>query len=209
MKYLNLTEYSYTKSAYARSAEDLISNAETQLIGQGIDFDSMVGTGHSGLLVLPILARHFDVPFFALRKPDIKHHNKLQPYGDGSIGKRWIFIDDVTVTHSTISFALESIDSITSDKGFSTEYVGTYLYEPMAKVPGEFIYPGWSKASLQAVELGDKVAYVPYFVYAKVTELINAYPGNDCQAIVEKVKVRYPGWDSKQVTMSARSILIN
>src|SRR3954471_24570942 len=67
-KILDLTGFSYSKPAYQYCTEELIENAETQLYGHNVDFDSMVGIGLSGILVLPLLARHFNVPFFACRR---------------------------------------------------------------------------------------------------------------------------------------------
>jgi hypoxanthine phosphoribosyltransferase len=207
--YLDLTKNSYTKSAYAETTAELISNAEMQLFGQSIDFDSMVGIGNSGLLVLPILARHFNVPFFALRKKDSSHHNRANPFGDGFIGKRWILIDDVAVTGKTMIYAKQTIRKLTEANNFVAEYAGTYLYEPMTHLPGEFIYPDGKKNCVQAVTIDSHTQYVSFGVYAKVCEVWDRLysPEVDVVGLVtEAVMKSYPSWDRDIVSFIAASL---
>lgn len=199
--FLDLTKKSYCATAFAETADELIHNAEMQLIGQQIDFDSMVGIGNSGLLVMPILARHFKVPFFAMRKAGSSHHNSKQPYGDGKIGKRWIMIDDVSITGNSIKVVKDTINKISAENDFTTEYVGTYLYEPINPVPGEFIYPDDRKNSVQRV--GSE--YVSYGLYAKVKEVAHRY-GGVVESTVTAVMRAYPHWDAVTVRTIANTL---
>lgn len=205
---LDLTVMSYSASAFADSSDELIKNAEMQLIGQGIDFDSMVGIGNSGLLVLPILARHFGVPFFAARKPGILSHNSRQPRGDGKIGRKWILVDDVKVTGGTINYVTSTINFLSTTNYFSTEYKGTYLYEPMSKAPGEFLYPDDTKKSVQAVCVQGHTMYPSYGMYAKVVEMTEL-AGDTASAnfVTDRVMQAYPRWDRLTVLAIARSII--
>lgn len=208
--YLDFTAHSYCKTAFARNTDELIRNAEMQLTGQNIDFDSMVGIGNSGLLVLPILARHFDVPFFAMRKPGILHHNSRQPHGDGIIGRRWILIDDVSVTGNTMTYVCKTIRELTQPKEFDTQYVGTYLYEPMSVSPGEFIYPDDTKKSVQRIIVDGFSYYVSYGEYSKVWEIWNRLysPEVDMVELVTgRVIMQYPKWDTNTISIIARSLL--
>jgi len=207
--YLDFTAHSYCKTAFARSADQLIANAEMQLLGQGIDFDSMVGIGNSGLLVMPILARHFDVPFFAMRKPGILHHNSKNTDGDGIIGRKWILVDDVKVTGSTIRYANQVIRKLTEERNFTTTYIGTYFYEPMSMSPGEFMYAIGTCRSVQSVTVADETRYVSYGEYSKVQEIFTrlATAGDDVlESTVAAVMKSYPKWDEDTVRFIARSL---
>src|SRR5690242_12227601 len=54
--------------------------------------DTLVGSGLSGTLVVPSLARACDVPFWAIvRKEKTTHTSRLV---EGAIGDRWLFVDD-------------------------------------------------------------------------------------------------------------------
>jgi hypoxanthine phosphoribosyltransferase len=204
-EYLDMLSGSYTKSAYADRVTELLNNAEMQLIGQDIDFDSMVGTGHSGLLVLPILARHFDVPFFALRKDGISSHNSAQPYGDGRIGRKWILIDDVSVTGGTIKFAQNRIARVCNMNNWKTEYVGTYLYEPIQNAPGMFIYPDSTINSVKEyVNRFGEPAYAQFGIYDKVYEITETYDLDVPEAVTALVMSKFPNWDEALVNDLAR-----
>lgn len=204
-KYLDFLTHSYSKAAYAETTDTLISNAEMQLIGQGIQFDSMVGVGNSGLLVLPILARHFNVPFFALRKSGIKHHNRRNVYGDGIIGQRWILIDDVKVLGGTIEYANKTIRQLAEASDFETQYVGTYLYEPMNGCPGEFLDNRDRPKCVQKIEVDGIVSYVNYAMYTKVRE-IQEHCKISCSELTLEVSMRYPEWDINQIDKITTSI---
>lgn len=204
---LDLTRHSYCKTAYASSADELIANAEMQLLGQKIDFDSMVGIGSSGLLVLPVLARHFNVPFFAMRKPGMLSHNTIQPSGDGRIGKKWILIDDVTVTGGTIKYVKNRIKALTQENSFHTTFIGSYFYEPMSKVPGEFIYPIGHRRSVQSVQTALGVVHVDYGLYAKAKEIIEVYPDLSKADVMAKIMQRCSGWDTTVIATVINSLI--
>jgi hypoxanthine phosphoribosyltransferase len=202
--FLDLTANSYSKAAYG-SVSQLIANAEMQLDGQDIQFDSMVGIGNSGLLVLPILARHFCVPFFALRKPGQISHNSKQPEGDGVIGHNWILIDDVKVLGNTINYAVKTIGKLARQHNFIACYRGTYLYEPMSQSPGEFVHPDDVATSvMQVTNPNGTTRYITYGVYAKVKEVLELSSG-PVEAI-QRVIVKYPHWNFDDISSSAYSI---
>lgn len=208
--FLDLTTHSYCKTAFAPSADELINNAEMQLVGQNIDFDSMVGIGNSGLLVMPLLARHFNVPFFAMRKPGILHHNSRQPIGDGIIGKRWILVDDVTVTGGTMTYVSRKVRHLAQENNFYTQCAGTYLYEPMSMSPGEFIYPDDTKKCVQRIVVDDQTTYVNFGEYSKVREVWNRLYNPDLDVVglvINAVMQAYPRWNADTVSLIAHSLL--
>lgn len=108
---------------------EVIETAQKRLAG--VDFDTLVGTGFSGGVVIPALALAMDKKFVLIRKEtDDSHHGKGQLLGQ--LGARWIFVDDFVSSGKTrdrvidkIAEAVESRGSITE---FSTEMVGQYMY---------------------------------------------------------------------------------
>lgn len=136
----------YFHDAFA-DLDTLTSNAETQL--KSIKFDSMVAIGLSGMLVLPVLARHFNVPFLALRKQSEHCHDRygIGQYGRGTLGKRWILVDDFVASGKTIQTARNIVDDALATTGFHTTYVGTYCYGAYG-LPGQFVFPDNSRSSI-------------------------------------------------------------
>lgn len=153
--------------------EELFRNAETQLIGQKIKFDSFVGIGLSGVLVLPILARHFDVPFLALRKAGVDCHDTygIGQYGRGTIGRNWVLIDDFVSSGRTIRVAQDRVDAGLREagNGFRTEYMGCYGYgSSYGSSDGTFHHPNGNKVSLKSIEVDGEIQLVNAEVYKLV-----------------------------------------
>lgn len=69
---------------------------------QGIKFDTIVGRGSSGMLIVPIVARILRKKWLIVRK-----HEEVQSSHDssckwmGELGKRWIFLDDFSSSGQT------------------------------------------------------------------------------------------------------------
>lgn len=60
---------------------------------EDVDFDTIVGTGFSGGIVVPSLALAMDKKFVLVRKDnDDSHHKSSKLLGD--LGSRWLFVDD-------------------------------------------------------------------------------------------------------------------
>lgn len=103
---------------------------------QSVEFDTMVGTGLSGTLVVPTLARAFGTYWAIVRKENSPHSSYLI---EGEIGHKWLFVDDIIDSGSTLKRVKEAIaDEVDRYNGryyrghsddFVTEYVGTYQYE--------------------------------------------------------------------------------
>jgi hypoxanthine phosphoribosyltransferase len=102
---------------------------------EGVKFDTMIGTGLSGALVIPRLAAEFDAHWFIVRKEKDGSHSSY--VGEGSIGKRWLFVDDLIDSGETLKRVQLAVKEACSSKygvdyanyaPFDTEYVGAYLY---------------------------------------------------------------------------------
>jgi hypothetical protein len=195
---LDLNKGGYSKRAYGPT-EDLIEIVETQLIGLDIDFDSMVGVGLSGHLVLPIVARYFDVPFFAVRKPEDRNHELNGNTGRGSIGKRWILVDDVVTTGATVKLARQAVSDAVSKFNFRTTFVGTVCYEPLWNASGEFVTPEMIRKSVKRIEFEGEYIYVDGTHYQTVYDNLEHYLTVNvftaAQRTMAYFQTAYPEWD--------------
>jgi hypothetical protein len=212
-KVLDLTSLSYSKPAYNYDTSELIRNAETQLYGHKVEFDSMVGIGLSGLLVLPLLARHFKVPFFACRKGEESHHNNNLPEGGGRIGQRWLMVDDGKVTGATITKVRGIISRVAQRYDFDTEYVGCYSYNGYINSPGFFEGPEEyaMPTSLQQFEIDGVVHYVPSDMFYRIRTILEKHfeenPSTAVSATMDYFrKVNFRGWDESLVAEVVASI---
>lgn len=121
---------SYLFNAFDDTAS-LVRNAESRLYG--VDFDTMIGTGLSGALVIPVLARAMGKKFAIVRKPFDSAHSRN--VFEGEIGHRWIFVDDFIASGATRARVRKAIEEYVNryntwnSDNFHTEYIGTYTYE--------------------------------------------------------------------------------
>lgn len=116
---------------------DVIETAKRNLAK--VDFDTMVGTGFSGSIVIPALALAMNKQFVLIRKEtDDSHHGKGRMLGD--LGKRWIFVDDFVSSGKTrervIKKVAEALDDALELQGCTM--VGQYMYcdRPSMDPPG-------------------------------------------------------------------------
>lgn len=99
-----------------------------------IEFDTLVGIGLSGTLLLPMLADRLKCNYLALRKDGDGSHagNKHQ----GTLGRKWLFFDDLISSGSTLQNAYTKVNDLVIDRkkwdtslyGFNTQFVGAYLF---------------------------------------------------------------------------------
>ena len=95
-----------------------------------IDFDTIVGTGFSGGIVIPALAMSMDKKFVLIRKEDDDSHHgggKLV----GQLGERWIFVDDFVSSGRTRTRVVAKIAEAVADevRPITTTFVGQYMYQ--------------------------------------------------------------------------------
>lgn len=115
----------YFRNAW-KSDEWQIQMAQNNL-GQ-IDYDTMVGIGLSGALVVPVLAKALHKDWAIIRKPGESKHT-AQPW-EGTIGERWLFVDDFIATGATLRQVKVTIDTqFGARPDYRTALVGAYLYE--------------------------------------------------------------------------------
>lgn len=91
------------------------------------EFDTLVGTGFSGGLIIPTLAIRLRKRFVLIRKEtDDSHHGSGRLLGE--LGKRWIFVDDFVSSGSTRNRVIEKIEAAALLHDHKTELVGNYYY---------------------------------------------------------------------------------
>lgn len=99
----------------------LIADAQNRL--KRLKFDTLVGTGFSGGVVVPALALAMGKQFVLVRKEsDNSHHGPGKLIGE--LGERWIFVDDFISSGSTREYVLSKIRYYAPD----SRCVGQYLY---------------------------------------------------------------------------------
>lgn len=116
---------SYMRQAFDNSGT-FVQNAKRAL--SRVDFDTMIGTGLSGSLAIPVLARAMNKHWAIVRKDNDGSHSSC--IIEGSIGNRWVFVDDFISSGATrdrvIRVVTETVQEY--DPGMDLEHVGTYCY---------------------------------------------------------------------------------
>lgn len=104
---------------------DVIDTAKKRLAD--VEFDTLVGTGFSGGVVIPALALAMGKKFVLIRKEtDDSHHGRGRLLGQ--LGARWIFVDDFVSSGSTRRRVIEKIWDASRDHEVATVMAGQYMY---------------------------------------------------------------------------------
>jgi orotate phosphoribosyltransferase len=107
--------------------EKVINRAKKDLAD--VEFDTLVGTGFSGSIVIPALALAMGKKFVLIRKEtDDSHHGRGRCLGE--LDSRWIFVDDFVSSGRTRRRVMDKIDEYVTmyDGSAKTEFVGQYMY---------------------------------------------------------------------------------
>lgn len=108
-----------------QNLRDIVDEAKDLLAD--VDFDTFVGTGFSGGVVIPALALEMGKNYALIRKEgDDSHHGGGRMVG--SLGHRWIFLDDFVSLGGTRRRVVDKVAAACVMNDHSTTYVGQYLY---------------------------------------------------------------------------------
>ena len=114
-----------------------------------VEFDTMVGTGLSGALVIPRIADALGVAWMVVRKDNDGSHASTR--GEGTLGRRWLFVDDFISSGATYKRVQRAILVLAELRNFKTEHVGAYEYEH-----DEFNAPDARRVRRYIITAGDK-----------------------------------------------------
>lgn len=120
----DIRNHSYSNMAF-KDPEIILEDFQHETRGQ--KFDTLIGTGLSGALVVPTLARALGLKWAIIRKPNDGSHTYAK--FEGEIGQRWVFVDDFVSSGATRRRVQEAVEDIAQQYGARTRYVGTYEYE--------------------------------------------------------------------------------
>ena len=128
---------SYLYAAFA-TPETMVKNAQEVL--EKVEYDTMIGIGLSGTLVVPLIARAMGKNFAIVRKPNDSNHRERAV--EGYVGESWIFVDDFVSSGATLERVKAEIKNLQAGQpygwdAFETKYIGTYQY-----ARGNFIADG-------------------------------------------------------------------
>ena len=109
-----------------------------------VEFDTIVGTGFSGGIVIPALALSMGKNFVLIRKEDDdSHHGGGRLVGQ--LGTAWIFVDDFVSSGKTRTRVVRKINE--AAVGRPVTFVGQYMYASFQFTDGpkfEPHNPDWS-----------------------------------------------------------------
>lgn len=94
------------------------------LIQNGLEFDSIVCTGLSGLLIAPSVADILDKQIIVIRKNNEQSHSDYSI--EGFVESPYIIIDDCISTGNTINRIVDQM----KHSGYDPKCLGVYLYAP-------------------------------------------------------------------------------
>lgn len=111
--------YDYiSTSGYDRTVKSIVENLK------GVKFDAIVVTGVSGLLFGPTVAYKLGKKLVIVRKQNDSSHSSERIEGEFSYGDKFVILDDLVESASTVLKILEAVDS----SRLNTMFVGIYLY---------------------------------------------------------------------------------
>ena len=90
------------------------------------DFDTVVATGVSGTIALPMVAFAHNVNMLVVRKSQENCHSWLDC--EGVLGSKWMFVDDFIHTGDTFRRVHDAVTRLAQKYERETEFVGAYLY---------------------------------------------------------------------------------
>lgn len=122
----------------------VIEDAKAEL--EKVEFDTLVGTGFSGGIVIPSLALAMGKKFVLIRKEtDDSHHGKGRMVGQ--LGTAWVFVDDFISSGTTRRRVMDKVAEAVAETGQPTTMVGQYMYQARSwEQPGFAPYhPRWAE----------------------------------------------------------------
>lgn len=123
-------DYSYADMA-VNDLPGVVERAQRDLAD--VDFDTLVGTGFSGSIVIPMMAAAMGKNFVLIRKETDSDNHHGPGRLIGNLGERWIFVDDFISSGATrsrvmVKIAHALVEGGRLHPGAETTMVGQYMY---------------------------------------------------------------------------------
>lgn len=117
----------YLTPAFAPDLREMARTLRDQTMG--LKFDTLVGTGLSGALVVPYLGRALRKHWGIVRKEGGGVHSGNT--FEGSLGSRWIMVDDLIDTGRTVERVTEAVRVLADSADHVTEFAGFWGYDSL------------------------------------------------------------------------------
>jgi hypothetical protein len=102
---------------------------------KGIKFDTIVGRGSSGMLIVPLVARILRKKWFIVRKDEeVRSSHDSSCKWMGELGKRWIFLDDFCSSGSTFRKVRDGVREAVKEATSSYETFGPPQDDPNGRL---------------------------------------------------------------------------
>lgn len=111
----------------AFDSKELCNRAKTML--KGVQFDTVVGSGVSGVLPLLTIATALKVNTMVVRKPVDLNNSHCGSLIEGQLDHKWLFVDDFCATGKTFARVWEAVDRACQSEWVPHQCVGAFLYE--------------------------------------------------------------------------------
>ena len=116
--------YKHRTRYFRKAFEDLggiASRLDYALVD--VECDTLIGTGLSGALVVPTLARLMGKYWAIVRKPSDINHSGMPI--EGEVGRKWVFVDDFVETGQTLQLVKYAVGREVPE----SHYEGTFEYQ--------------------------------------------------------------------------------
>lgn len=104
---------------------ELVLRLKTQ---NNLTFDTILGTGMSGAIIVPLVGRALELNWGLVRKPSENDHSS-NPI-EGTLGERWLFLDDLVSSGTTRMRVMETVKHVCKIHGHTSKFEGTITYDP-------------------------------------------------------------------------------
>lgn len=120
---------------FSTGAEDIrkyVNKAFDILLDRGVDFDTIVVTGISGMVVGPMLAEALEKDLLIIRKEGENSHASY--LAEGVLGERWLFVDDFIASGKTFNRVCDAIERLSEGLRNYRDTKQDYWYSPPAGI---------------------------------------------------------------------------
>ena len=126
--------WSYFNNAFSQIARDEFLDLARRA-KERAEFDTVVVSGVSGVVMGAFVAHALDVDLLIVRKEDDRSTHSYDRV-EGSLGRRWVFLDDFTETGKTRKRVRSVVTDAAANYGVETSFVGSLLYQAMTFANG-------------------------------------------------------------------------